>query len=106
MPAVDVRILQLSEQIAREFQPERIVLFGSRAAGTASPDSDFDLLVILPFSGKGFYKSLDILNSVKPTFPVDLLARTPEDTARRYREGDPLVREALDYGLVLYERNR
>ena len=37
---------------------------------------------------------------------VDLLARRPEDTARRYEEGDPLIREALDRGKVLYERHR
>ena len=35
-----------------------------------------------------------------------LLARNPEDTERRYREGDPLIREALDRGKVLYERHR
>ncbi len=34
-----------------------------------------------------------------------MLARNPDDTARRYREGDPLIREALDRGKVLYERD-
>ncbi len=29
-------------------RPEAIFLFGSRAAGTERPDSDFDLLVVLP----------------------------------------------------------
>lgn len=33
--------------------PEAIFLFGSRAAGTARPDSDFDLLVILPGDESG-----------------------------------------------------
>ena len=36
---------------------------------------------------------------------VDLLARRPDDTARRYAEGDPLIREALDHGKLLYERH-
>ena len=100
------KILELSGQIAREFDPERIVLFGSYAAGTERPDSDVDLLVILSFEGSGFRKSLDILNRVSPAFSVDLLARRPDDTERRYAEGDPLIREALDRGRVLYERNR
>jgi len=34
------------------------------------------------------------------------VARRPEDTTRRYEEGDPLIREALDRGKVLYERHR
>ena len=46
-----------------------------------------------------------ILNAVDPPFAVDLLARRREDTARRYDQGDPLIREALDRGCVLYERD-
>lgn len=102
----DRRIAELSDKIVREFQPERIILFGSYAHGQPRPDSDVDLLVVLPFEGKGFRKSLEILNRVSPEFSVDLLARRPEDTARRYAEGDPLIREALDRGKVLYERHR
>ncbi|HEY4983947.1 MAG TPA: nucleotidyltransferase domain-containing protein [Verrucomicrobiae bacterium] len=99
------KIRELTERIVREFSPERVVLFGSYANGNPRPDSDVDLLVILPFEGKSFRKSLEILNRVNPRFAVDLLARRPEDTARRYREGDPLIREALDHGQVLHERN-
>ena len=95
----------MAELIAKEFDPERIILFGSHAYGAPRPDSDVDLLVILPFTGSNWRKSLEILNRINPAFAVDLLARRPEDTARRYAEGDPLVREALDRGLVLHERN-
>jgi predicted nucleotidyltransferase len=100
------QIAELSERIVQEFHPERIILFGSYAYGQPRPDSDVDLLVLLPFEGKGFYKSLEILNRLSPDFSVDLLARQPEDTARRYAEGDPLIREALDRGKILYERHR
>jgi predicted nucleotidyltransferase len=100
------QIADLGEKIAREFQPERIILFGSYAHGTPRPDSDVDLLVVLQFEGRGFRKSLEILNRVAPDFPVDLIARRPDDTARRYEEGDPLIREALDHGKVVYERDR
>ncbi len=95
----------LSERIVQEFHPQRIILFGSYATGRPTPDSDVDILVILPFEGRNLTKSLEILNRTNPRFPLDLLARTPEDTAKRYREGDPLIREALDHGKVLYERH-
>jgi len=98
-------IESLSKRIVKEFNPERIILFGSYAYGKPGPDSDVDLLVILPFEGRNFWKSLEILNRVNPSFPLELLARRPEDTSRRYSEGDPLIREALDRGKVLYERN-
>jgi len=99
-------IQAVADRIAEAFDAERIVLFGSHARGTATSDSDVDLLVILPFEGKPFWKSLEITNRVDPAFPVDLLARRPGDTQRRYARGDPLIREALDRGRVLYERSR
>ena len=99
------RIRELCERIVQEFQPHKIILFGSYALGTPTPDSDEDILVVLPFTGKNFRKSLEILNRTNPNFPIDLLARNPEDTERRYQEGDPLIREALDHGKVLYERH-
>lgn len=98
-------IEKLAERIAREFHPERIILFGSYASGQPSPDSDVDLLVILPFSGKPFWKALEIMNRIDTPFPLDLLARRPDDTSRRYAQGDPLIREALDHGRLLYERS-
>ncbi|MBI5095839.1 MAG: nucleotidyltransferase domain-containing protein [Candidatus Hydrogenedentes bacterium] len=98
-------IRELSDRIAREFHPERIILFGSHAYGTPGVDADVDLLVLMPFQGKSFGKSLEILNRVDPQFPTDILARRPSDTMRRYELGDPLIREALDHGKVLYERS-
>ena len=92
-------------RIAEAYDPERVVLFGSHARGTATDDSDVDLLVILAFEGKPFWKSLEIANRVNPPFAMDLLARRPDDTQRRYTQGDPLIREALDQGRVLYERS-
>jgi uncharacterized protein len=106
MVMIDVQsIRELCERIVQEFQPHKIILFGSYALGTPTPDSDVDMLVVLPFTGKNFRKSLEILNRTNPNFPIDLLARNPEDTERRYQEGDPLIREALDHGKVLYERH-
>jgi len=94
------------DRIAETYDPQRVVLFGSHARGTATSDSDVDLLVILAFEGKPFWKSIEIANLVNPTFAMDLLARRPDDTQRRYAQGDPLIREALDQGRVLCERSR
>ncbi len=98
-------VIELSERITKEFHPDKIILFGSHAYGTPREDSDVDLLVILPFDGKPLHKSLEILDRVDPRFPIDLLARRPDDSARRYAEFDPLIRDAFDHGIVLYERN-
>ena len=99
-------IQAVARQIAVEFKPDKIILFGSYAHGNPSPDSDVDLLVVMPFEGKNFKASFEIMKRIHPGFPIDILARRPDDTERRYREGDPLIREALDNGKVLYERDR
>ena len=96
-------IREVGRRIVREFHPRQVVLFGSHAQGTATEGSDVDILVILPFKGRNFRKSLEILNRIDARLPIDLLARRPEDVRRRYAEGDPLIREAIDRGKVLYD---
>jgi predicted nucleotidyltransferase len=45
----DVRALAcIVERLAEAYEPDRIYLFGSKARGDYGPDSDFDLLVIVP----------------------------------------------------------
>ena len=39
---------RMARLIVRRFDPDRIILFGSHARGQAGPDSDVDLLVIMP----------------------------------------------------------
>ena len=46
------QIRQVSDEIARRFQPERIILFGSYAYGTPTEDSDVNLLVVMPLKGR------------------------------------------------------
>jgi len=46
-------IQEFCDRVVAEFHPDKIVLFGSHAWGTPREDSDVDLLVILPFRGKG-----------------------------------------------------
>jgi uncharacterized protein len=66
-------------------------------------DSDVDLLIIMPFSGRPAAKSVEIRLKAKPTFPVDLIVRTPNTVEERLAKGDGFIREALEQGQVLYE---
>jgi predicted nucleotidyltransferase len=97
------QITELAQRIARDYHPERIILFGSYARGTPSSDSDVDLLVILPFEGNPIRKAAEILTWVNPQFPVDLLARTPEQVRQRLDWNDFFLREVITEGKVLYE---
>lgn len=45
-------IRKFANQVARRFKPARIILFGSYAYGKPTPDSDVDLLVVMPCKGR------------------------------------------------------
>jgi len=97
------RIKALSERIAHEFQPERIILFGSYASGKPNEGSDVDLLVVLSFEGKAAYKAGEIRNKIRPEFPLDLIVRTPEQVEDRLAKNDWFMRDIFEKGRTLYE---
>jgi predicted nucleotidyltransferase len=98
-------IERYAERIAREFRPERIILFGSHALGAAREDSDVDLLVVMPHAGKSWDQAAEIRSRVRPNFPLDLLVRSPEKVDERIELGDPLFIEIATTGRVLHEAN-
>ena len=96
-------IKKLCDQIAREFHPDRIILFGSHAYGTPTPDSDVDLLVVMPFEGSSRQQAVNIRTRIDTPVPLDLLVRTPEQISERLAMGDFFIREIVEEGTVLYE---
>ena len=108
----DRDIQAVVDQIVRKFKPDRVILFGSHAGGLAGTpenkppraDSDVDLLVILPFEGHPASKASEIACAITYDFAMDLLVRTPEDAAMRYKHLDPIVRAAFDRGRIFYEK--
>lgn len=101
-------INQLCQCLAQEFQPEKIILFGSYAYGQPHRFSDIDLLVIMPFQGSPFRQAGIILHRVIQqvgVLPLDLLVRTNEQIKERLALGDNFIGEIMQRGKVLYEAN-
>lgn len=97
------QIEEFGRQIGRQFQPQRVILFGSYIHGLANEDSDVDLLVIGNFQGRNVDQSVRIRMKLRPKFPVDLLVRTPEKVQQRLEMGDSFMQKILQEGKVLYE---
>lgn len=97
-------IRQYAAQIAERFHPSRIVLFGSQAWGTPHKDSDVDLLVVMPFEGKGMRQSVKICTEFYPPFPLDLIVRKPEEVDTRVERRDFFLQEIMNKGIVLYDQ--
>ena len=95
----------LTSQIARDFNPERIILFGSHAREAATPDSDVDLLVVMPIVGSKRQKALEIRLALRSfRLPKDIVVTTPEVFAWRKEIPGTVERPAALQGKVLYAR--
>lgn len=93
------------DRIVRDFHPVRILLFGSHARGEAGPESDVDLLVVLPEVADKRQAAVEIRRALRE-FPVckDIIVTTLEEIARRGDLVGTVLRPALREGKVLYER--
>lgn len=98
-------IRQMLRRIVSRFRPERIILFGSHARGDAGPDSDVDLLIVMPVSGSKREKQLEIRLAVRSfRIPKDIVVTTPEDFLWRKEVPGTIERPAALEGKVLYAR--
>ena len=96
-------IKKLSNQIVREFQPQKIILFGSYAYGKPTWDSDIDLLVVMSFKGKPNKQAVRIRSRIDTAVGLDLLVRTPQQISQRLAMGDTFILEILKRGKVVHE---
>ena len=104
---LEERLQKAVERIVTEFDPERIILFGSHAYGKPAPDSDVDLMVIMETERRPAERILAISRLLSPRpFPVDIVVRTPEELARSLRRTDPFIHEIMERGRTLYARSR
>jgi predicted nucleotidyltransferase len=104
-PDVEGRIREMVDRIVTGFQPLRILLFGSRARGDATPDSDVDLLVVMPDGTDRRATAVAILRTLTGMLVAkDVVVTTPEEIARRGALVGTVLRPALREGKVLYEQ--
>ena len=98
-------IRSFARQVAKQFQPDKIILFGSYAYGTPHADSDVDILVVMPTRDQ-LSQAFKIHSSLLPPFPLDIIVRTPLDLKWRLDEGESFHTEIVTKGKVLYEEVR
>ncbi len=97
-------IWQVVQRIARAFSPQKVILFGSYASGNPGPDSDLDLLVVMPTDLPMHKRAVPfhLLFRPKPC-AMDILVYTPQEVAYWRGTANHIVTEALSSGKVIYE---
>ena len=98
-------ILRMVKRLVEVFSPHKIILFGSFARGTATSDSDADLLVVMPFRGPRRAARIKIRAALNGSgLAKDIFLIKPKEL-EQYRDlAGSLVYTALQEGRVLYAK--
>ena len=92
-------------RIVAEFDPDKIILFGSYARGEARPGSDVDPLVVMPVKGSKRAKQLEIRAAVHDVgVPKDIVVSRPEEFQWRKDTVGIIEHPAAREGEVVYAR--
>ena len=104
-PPNDALIDDIVCRIVETAQPEKIILFGSRARGDARPNSDFDLLVIKESNEPGYKRDAPLYVALAGlSVEVGVLVYTPEEVAEWAQVPQAFVTTATREGKIVYER--
>ena len=95
-------IQTMTDRIVQNFNPLRVILFGSHARGDAGPESDIDLLVVFPQVANRRLAAVAIRRTLAD-LPVckDIVVTTPEEIVRRGDLIGTVLRPALREGIVV-----
>jgi predicted nucleotidyltransferase len=100
------KINDIVNKIAIGVSPEKIILFGSYAAGNANNDSDLDLLIIKDTDLPRHKRSFDIQKLlIGSMIPMDILVYTTKEFELEKNEINSFLYSAIKTSKILYERN-
>ena len=103
MKLTEADIHELVVVIAEALHPEQIVLFGSYGRGTATQDSDLDLLVVMESNAPPYKRGVAVRKLFwPPPVAMDILVFTPAEMKQWSGVPNHIVTEAVKNGRVLY----
>ncbi len=99
----DQELDKLVQRIVEAVHPLRIILFGSAARGEMGPDSDFDLLVVMPDGTHRRHTAQHLYGTIRGIkVPYDILVATPSDLEEHKDNIGLIYRTVLSEGRELY----
>lgn len=97
------KLKEFVEKISHGVNPKAILVFGSVAKGTATEDSDLDLMVIMDTDMTYYERTLAVRKCIGvTTIPIDILAFTPEEIEEGRLKKGSIISEVLNTGRVVY----
>jgi predicted nucleotidyltransferase len=100
-------IRSILQGLQGKIEPQRLVLFGSRVSGNADAWSDLDLLIIAPSQDRPVERRLKVrrlLRELDERLGLDIFFYTPEEAASLTDEPSSFLRQILNTGVTIYDR--
>jgi len=96
---------QVVQRLIEAYDPDRIILFGSHAAGARGEGSDVDLLVVKETDRRPIERRVEVERLLSDRrIPLDILVYTPGELRELHAAGSPFIEEVIESGRVLYMR--
>ncbi|HHW45418.1 MAG TPA: nucleotidyltransferase domain-containing protein [Clostridiales bacterium] len=92
-------------QIVERFNPEKVILFGSQAKGTATDQSDIDICVVVETDNKRRLLA-EMYYEIDSEIPFDLLLYTPHEWEECLKDKSSFAYKINTEGAVLYGRQQ
>ena len=102
--SVKKEITKIVDQIAKNYKPEKIIIFGSFAYGKPKENSDVDLVVIKKTKKRFIKRLFEVCQYVKSRLGTDILVYTPKEWKEALEEENYFIKEISQKGTVIYER--
>jgi len=99
-------IQKITDTIVKEFNPQKVVLFGSYAWGNPTADSDIDLFIIKDDAKKSVREmAIDVERILLPrTSPIDIIVYKPAQVKEGLRDRNTFITRIITKGKILYDR--
>lgn len=98
------RFQKISERLRKEYQVDKVILFGSYAREEATEDSDVDILVIASTKERFFQRMATVkrlIRDLRNGLPIAPIVLTPKEIEERKKVGDQFIIEILEKGRYL-----
>ena len=94
---------ELVRRVVEAVHPLRIILFGSAARGEMGPDSDVDLLIVMPEGTHRRHTAMGLYRTIRGVrVPFDVVVATPSDLERHRDNPSLIYRTVLTEGRTVY----
>ena len=102
--ALDDALDKVLDCLTKMPEVEKVILFGSYAAGRRDLFTDLDVLVVMDTEQEFLDRTAELYRQIQVDVDMDLLVYTPEEFERQQQSG--FVRHAVATGQVIYEKQR